>query len=462
VAIDRLLSLREQIENHGIKAVGICREDNSSLLARGKGETVFILDLVTGKKVKTFPKPMQELDYFQLSPGRRLVALSLGPYSDQCIEIREIASWKLVQRITGIEHYDSMEFSPDGSRLAYIDGEQSLIVVEISTGKVVSRIKDAVLDEDSVPPVLVFSPDGRTVAVPPDNRRSSTNERRQVRFYALASGVETGRIQLAVSEVNFNSHYLRLSPDGRLAAGTIKGEIEVQVWETASSQLFHRFAGHRGQPTAVEFSRDGRTLASGGYDGVVLFWDLSSPLAALRTKTKPRDRDLAALWTDLAGSDVAKAWAAIADLAEEPESLKFLMEKLQPVRSVPAKEIVQRVERLSSDSFDEREQATRELAGFYEGARPELQNSQSRESPPETRRRVQALLDILNNPNLSGDRLRQWRAVAVLERIGTPEAVKLLEELAGGLPEARLTLAAKDARDRLREKASNNARNSRK
>jgi hypothetical protein len=55
------------------------------------------------------------------------------------------------------------------------------------------------------------------------------------------------------------------------------------------------------------------------------------------------------------------------------------------------------------------------------------------------------LLDDLRSPTLSGELLRQWRAVAVLERIGSPEADALLKELAGGLSEARLTREAVDA-----------------
>ena len=45
------------------------------------------------------------------------------------------------------------------------------------------------------------------------------------------------------------------------------------------------------------------------------------------------------------------------------------------------------------------------------------------------------------------------RAVAILERTGTDEARKLLDELAGGLPDARLTMEAEAAVARLKRQS---------
>ncbi len=51
---------------------------------------------------------------------------------------------------------------------------------------------------------------------------------------------------------------------------------------------------------------------------------------------------------------------------------------------------------------------------------------------------------------LAGDRLREYRAIEVLERIGTPEAQKVLQTLADGAPGALTTETARGALERLK------------
>ena len=70
----------------------------------------------------------------------------------------------------------------------------------------------------------------------------------------------------------------------------------------------------------------------------------------------------------------------------------------------------------------------------------------------EVHRRVQQLLDRLEKEVLSADRLRELRAVEVLEQIGTEEARQVLTALAKGDSEAPLTREAKASLRRLAER----------
>ena len=67
----------------------------------------------------------------------------------------------------------------------------------------------------------------------------------------------------------------------------------------------------------------------------------------------------------------------------------------------------------------------------------------------EVQLRLKKIRDQLTSLLLTDEALRQSRAVEVLERIGTPEARRLLDKLAGGAPGALTTASARAALDRL-------------
>jgi hypothetical protein len=82
-----------------------------------------------------------------------------------------------------------------------------------------------------------------------------------------------------------------------------------------------------------------------------------------------------------------------------------------------------------------------------EGAADALKAALTGKVSLETRRRLEVLLQKCAAP--SAATLRHCRAVAALERIGTPEARVLLRTLADGPPASRLTVEARAALRRL-------------
>ena len=80
------------------------------------------------------------------------------------------------------------------------------------------------------------------------------------------------------------------------------------------------------------------------------------------------------------------------------------------------------------------------------GVRKRLAKAES----PEVRKRALEFLDRFDPATLSPGRLRQLRAVELLEGIATPAAKDLLSDLAKGAAGAPLTLEAAGALERLR------------
>jgi hypothetical protein len=73
----------------------------------------------------------------------------------------------------------------------------------------------------------------------------------------------------------------------------------------------------------------------------------------------------------------------------------------------------------------------------------------------EVRQRAQRILDKVQAERLPADQVRVLRALEVLETIGTPEARQVLEALARGALDARLTQEAHAACHRLAARAAN-------
>jgi HEAT repeat protein len=103
---------------------------------------------------------------------------------------------------------------------------------------------------------------------------------------------------------------------------------------------------------------------------------------------------------------------------------------------------------LGSDRFATREEATRALERLGPEAEAELRKALEAKPSAEVRLRIERHLDRLQT-----DESRHVRAVAVLEKVGTPEARQQLRRLADGAPPARLTREAKAALERLGRRA---------
>jgi len=252
---------------------------------------------------------------------------------------------------------------------------------------------------------------------------------------------------------------LCLSPDGRMlaSAGTPwadggPGRVAnyIQLWEVATGRGRCRFRSPDEGKTSLAFSPDLRTLASGSLDTTVLLWDLTGHQAKQGqiTPVQLTERELDGLWNALKSDDTPKAYRAIWKLALAPkDALPFLSKHLRQAAGADAERIKQLIRDLADDRYEVREKATRELAGYQQLAGPALRQAVQKPSDLEHRRRIERLLEQLQNPSF--DQLQEMRAIEAVEAMHTPEAEKLLRHLAGGAPAALLTREARASLERV-------------
>jgi RNA polymerase sigma factor (sigma-70 family) len=317
------------------------------------------------------------------------------------------------------------------------DQKGEVVLWDLATGREVRRLKTA----NNYVRALAFASDGRTLVSAGFDTRIFQGG--SLQFWDAVTGTERRRIANVSACVGF-------SRDGRSVAASAGNAI--LVWEVATGQERCRFEGHQGTVSSLAFTPDGRRLCSGSYDTTVLVWDVTGlPQSGKPAEPQITAKQLDALWADLAGPDAAKAHRAIWTLAFRPEqAVPFLKARLKPVVAADAATVASLVRDLDSSNFAQRKKASDALAKLGPGAGPALRKAVADTQNLESRRRIEQLLTRMQ-PDHSGEALRELRSIEALEHCRTAPARLLLESLAKGLPDTRLTEEANQALRRLQD-----------
>jgi RNA polymerase sigma factor (sigma-70 family) len=349
-------------------------------------------------------------------------------------------------------------FSPDGRFLAGAGPRWQLCLWEVDTGNLLWEVPP---QAGQVIERFAFSPDGHQLAALQTDgtvtlveaasgaRRARLGEadRKNPRIYHAYSYY--GKTRLSQSTRWAAPTCLAFSPDGRYLA-TAQETPAIHLWDVLAGREVGRLRGHEGGVVSLLFSPDGKHLFSGGTDTTVLAWDLtrlSTPRPASADRQPPQA--IENLWGDLAASDAERAFAAMRKLAACPDqAVALIQEHVRPAAPPDDARLARLIADLHSDRFERRRQAQAELDALGELAGPALRQALADEPPLEVRQRLERLLARLAAAP-AAQRLRELRAVELLEYIGTPTARKVLDDLAGGDATARLTRLAGRAAQRL-------------
>jgi WD40 repeat protein/transcriptional regulator with XRE-family HTH domain len=257
-----------------VTAQRIAYSQDGKLLAACDSNLVKTYNPVSGEIIFKFPLP--ETNSTAVSFDRSGTRVASGG-EDGSILIWDIRTGASLADWSG--HTDAVEgltFSPDGKWLITASSDATMKIWDASTGELLRDFPEFTGVVESV----TFSPDGKLFAFTDGS------------IHVWRLGLEDDAVITNQEILNIpGAAYVKFSPDGqRLAA--VSGN-EIKVWDALTGRDLLTLFGHTGWGMGLDFSPDGRQLASTSLDGTVKIWSLSpgrelvnvaSPLAGYGTR----------------------------------------------------------------------------------------------------------------------------------------------------------------------------------
>jgi WD40 repeat protein len=238
--------------------------------------------------------------------------------ADKTVRLWNAATGEERFKLDHTDAVDAVAFSPDGSKLATGAGD-SIFVWNADTGKQLLIMKGA-----GAVARLAFSADGKLLGASghgwkavydADSGEQKTTVTGGSLFFALAPDGQTlaysqsnGDVQLwnvtkGVAGITLKGHIgavsaLAFSPDSKtLATGAYGGGMKgggqdksIKLWDVASGKEKATLIGHKKGIYALTFSADGKALLAADYNGSMKLWDTEgAAVIAVLEKIKVND-----------------------------------------------------------------------------------------------------------------------------------------------------------------------------
>lgn len=438
--------------------------DGRFLASAGSDRRVRLWDAPAARELRDLEGHTDDIYRVRFSPDGKLLA---SASEDKTIRLWNPSNGRLLETLKTSASQYNLAFHPAGTLLASSGGDGHVRVWQLPEGKLLRTLEahsDRCLG-------VAFSPDGRTLATSASSGTSA--DQGEALLWDTTTWKNTGSLIGATGVM-----MLAYNPSGTLLA-TGHADSSVRLWEACTGREVCKFGGHTDATHFVEFSPDGRRLASCGGNwnlnkaSEVIVWDVATGgrlatfgqhtrpiwslafhpegtellsvsgkwrknklpgeiclwnLRELRNQTlpEPTPARVQAWWADLHGNDPGRAHFAGWGLSSGGKATLGLMraEFRLPTTATPA-QMERLVTELGHEDFDTREKASQQLGKLGTLAQPHLEKA-LKSPDAEIRRRASTILERLTEDSLSAEEINALRDLGVLARMG-PMAHPLIE-----------------------------------
>jgi WD40 repeat protein/serine/threonine protein kinase len=241
-----------------------------SVLASGSGDgSLRLWDPTRGDKAEVLNQPKADdiaVLAVAFAPGGQVLA-SGG--RDRKVHIWDLAGGKLTERFAlqgSQDDISELAFAAKGDRLLSTGTGRFLRIWDLAKGEQLGNPIELTPKGGGPYATAAISTDGQMVAV-------VAGQSAPVRLWEITG--ESARDRGGLGNLSYGTAALCFFPDGKAVVAA--GSRRLQVWSVVRKPKLAVGSDEPVQVRSVALSPDGRTLATGSYNGPVRLWDLGGP-----------------------------------------------------------------------------------------------------------------------------------------------------------------------------------------